>query len=112
MCGKDCPTVENGVNKPGSPPHVRERPTSSLNGGRDVGITPACAGKTMTIEFSVNSVRDHPRMCGKDSTLAITPFVITGSPPHVRERRIMEIMAQSNPRITPACAGKTQMQKP
>ena len=91
---------------------MRERPPLVFVRSVPMGITPACAGKTMTIEFSVNSVRDHPRMCGKDSTLAITPFVITGSPPHVRERRIMEIMAQSNPRITPACAGKTQMQKP
>ena len=46
-------------------------------------------------------------MCGKDLNLARVCIVSTGSPPRVRERRHLVLIAYRLKRITPACAGKT-----
>ena len=66
MCGKDCGREPRLGGKWGSPPHVRERPLASGNMLQIIGITPACAGKTMAGLYKQNYKRDHPRMCGKD----------------------------------------------
>ena len=65
MCGKD--TINDFLpgNNWGSPPHVRERLWRPLLCPLSYGITPACAGKTPLYCSSVDSSRDHPRMCGK-----------------------------------------------
>ena len=60
----------------GSPPHVRERLFRKAIMKAPGGITPACAGKTERPSFVGVVVRDHPRMCGKDSngSLYFRPF--------------------------------------
>ena len=91
----------------GSPPHVRERPVSASKVALPVGITPACAGKTHMDTISLTRARDHPRMCGKDPSQWAAQFILSGSPPHVRERHVLPTLAKVKLRITPACAGKT-----
>ncbi len=49
-------------------------------------------------------------MCGKDWTRTSVKRFRPGSPPRVRERRIGEFICRLNIRITPACAGKTNLQ--
>ena len=66
MCGKDL-SDPSGSNTPsGSPPHVRERLIDYLMTQMRSRITPACAGKTPFVLILLLTVRDHPRMCGKD----------------------------------------------
>ena len=49
-------------------------------------------------------------MCGKDLNAAGVGVTNVGSPPHVRERRSSFENCASTARITPACAGKTQVE--
>ena len=108
MCGKDKSVTSRLISASGSPPHVRERRSMRRWILNAVGITPACAGKTMSSSPCLEYTRDHPRMCGKDQ-LKVRPLLIpTGSPPHVRERPCSDPTILTRPRITPACAGKTQ----
>ena len=87
MCGKD--------------PHIFQ--VVEIN----AGITPACAGKTQICVSSHFTLRDHPRMCGKDQVSKATICLKVGSPPHVRERLFVPSYRTFYYRITPACAGKT-----
>ena len=68
MCGKDRVIVFEKDTNEGSPPHVRERRVIAVLLYCQVGITPACAGKTELTDDISFSVGDHPRMCGKDVT--------------------------------------------
>ena len=36
----------------GSPPRVRGKVTSAINGGISIRITPACAGKSKTVDVN------------------------------------------------------------
>ena len=66
MCGKDKQRRCHGSGTSGSPPHVRERLHAMRVYVQVPGITPACAGKTMSTSLMRRPSRDHPRMCGKD----------------------------------------------
>ena len=53
-------------------------------------------------------IKDHPRVCGKDSAAYNQRMYQMGSPPRMRER-LTEFMTEFDiPRITPAYAGKTK----
>ena len=67
MCGKDNLSQQTGSLIGGSPPHVRERLAIVANKVPRIRITPACAGKTTSVQMIFAWSRDHPRMCGKDS---------------------------------------------
>ena len=51
-------------------------------------ITPACAGKTFRFAHEVVEKMDHPRMRGEDRNAYEYAFVVAGSPPHARGRRV------------------------
>ena len=70
-------------------------------------ITPACAGKTGCFCIEPKSDKDHPRMRGEDIFKYDDGWLIDGSPPHARGRRIRLCLVTACQRITPACAGKT-----
>ena len=86
MCGEK---VTGGnllpVNK-GSPPHVRGKARLVSVTDARLGITPACAGKSVLTAYSNSFFGDHPRMCGEKCW------------------EVPEIVYDY--RITPACAGK------
>ena len=107
MCGKDTLNSVSISRRTGSPPHVRERLADVAYSCIAGGITPACAGKTAFVATDPNTVRDHPRMCGKDDCNYIIYRALKGSPPHVRERLATAFVTMLIMRITPACAGKT-----
>ena len=71
--------------------------------------SPACAGKTLPEQASYLHQRDHPRVCGKNVTIAALEMSWVGSPPRVREKRARGHLKNSRRRITPASAGKTQI---
>ena len=53
----------------GSPPHARGRLPLVLDAVEKPGITPACAGKTVSFSIIPPGTRDHPRMRGEDDTM-------------------------------------------
>ena len=73
----------------------------------DQRITPACAGKRLSLSPFMPYFWDHPRLCGKKGKLSIGIRVNMGSPPLVRgkDRFAYNKMVPSG--ITPACAGKS-----
>ena len=107
MRGEDGPTYTQVVEHIGSPPHARGRPCSYDVPFYRLGITPACAGKTILAWGCLGLNRDHPRMRGEDCSVFRWPTRIRGSPPHARGRRFQEVYYVVPRGITPACAGKT-----
>ena len=78
---------------------------------RDNGITPACAGKTPILLIQYFSSKDHPRVCGENRVIILNLLTLIGSPPRVRGKPMLILIAISRSRITPACAGKTDNEK-
>ena len=105
-CGEECWSLScsNGIR--GSPPHVRGRGHGVHPAEHQVGITPACAGKSSSGTPRRCSARDHPRMCGEEYEPGLNGAGREGSPPHVRGRARPWRRARTPRRITPACAGK------
>ena len=50
----------------GSPPRVRGKLANLDKSYNTFRITPACAGKTLTITINNNLLKDHPRVCGEN----------------------------------------------
>ena len=74
------------------------------------GITPAYAGKSITMAMLVTSGKDHPRLCGEKSMVEAILCFLSGSPPPMRGK---DQPAPRQPclfRITPAYAGKSPSQ--
>ena len=69
VCGKNVNSGHGYIPREGSPPRVREELLGVLPDPLEVGITPACAGRTVKPEINALYVRDHPRVCGKNSNM-------------------------------------------
>ena len=107
MRGEDSPPSRPLWGIHGSPPHARgRRPPSDPERPRR-GITPACAGKTLSWFRGKEVSPDHPRMRGEDSIALAGRLGHGGSPPHARGRLGRGRPGRRRRRITPACAGKT-----
>ena len=107
MRGEDCAPTPASLILFGSPPHARGRPRKRAVGPFGGGITPACAGKTITRCGNVYDYKDHPRMRGEDLGQPMHSTSPGGSPPHARGRQYATASSSNIYRITPACAGKT-----
>ena len=99
-------TLNSGL---GSPTLARERLRVRLFSKVHFRITPACAGKTNSTFSKANRLRDHPRLRGKDYANPQFHVDERGSPPLARERPFHGDGQPAQPRITPACAGKTDI---
>ena len=107
VCGKNANAEASTTTTMGSPPRVREKQVDFDGLATIIGITPACAGKTLQKLNGVSFSRDHPRVCGKNFGCMRGCFRQPGSPPRVREKLRLYAWMLSSTRITPACAGKT-----
>ena len=107
MCGENWPLMLCCACCVGSPPRVRGKRGVIAGGGGELGITPACAGKTCVRRLSSFRRWDHPRVCGENFLRSLAVLLMVGSPPRVRGKRRPGSMRHRPPRITPACAGKT-----
>ena len=72
------------------------------------GITPACAGKRSRRTGRRWRSRDHPRVCGEKGPEEMARYLMGGSPPHVRGKVGLRLIAAQDDGITPACAGKSE----
>ena len=91
----------------GSPPRVRGKPLNFQAHICVVRITPACAGKTRVSFGTMGKGKDHPRVCGENCLDNANGDEWLGSPPRVRGKPGTALYPGVTPRITPACAGKT-----
>ena len=93
----------------GSPPQVRGKLSFFLCQPSMYGITPAGAGKTLSVYHHYTLNRDHPRRCGENQKRQLRIFGLIGSPPQVRGKLIKCSNIIISGRITPAGAGKTKL---
>ena len=89
MCGENLLKTCSNISIIGSPPRVRGKRHTPFPDKKKSRITPACAGKTLSVGNDTGNSGDHPRVCGEN----------VHRPNHRR----------SAGRITPACAGKTRL---
>ena len=65
VCGEKHTTFFVRPRKWGSPPRMRGKVTGSARAPLNARITPAYAGKSLTIQKMTTRSRDHPRVCGE-----------------------------------------------
>ena len=106
-CGENCPYFEPVWGDKGSPPRMRGKPARMLLRLLMEGITPADAGKTNIVRYSVHGHEDHPRGCGENTVRYIAGISSGGSPPRMRGKPETPAVPKSCTGITPADAGKT-----
>ena len=73
----------------------------------EIGIIPACAGKSAGTGSRSGASWDHPRVCGEKPFSQLDSTVPPGSPPRVRGKARDGAVHILELGITPACAGKS-----
>ena len=107
-CGENSPFAVATRFLTGSPPRMRGKPVTAVGLDGKARITPADAGKTEDWKSKYEKEQDHPRGCGENSAASVILPFLSGSPPRMRGKRLLENHAESEPGITPADAGKTR----
>ena len=91
----------------GSSPRVRGTLCGSLSAPNLTGIIPACAGNTRVMHGFLNTIWDHPRVCGEHTCNAWFLEYNLGSSPRVRGTHASRMVSACEEGIIPACAGNT-----
>ena len=91
----------------GSPPRMRGKAKRRPGSIEKFGITPAYAGKSLTMLPTAFVPRDHPRVCGEKGKGGVLTMAETGSPPRMRGKVGGAKNIAGTARITPAYAGKS-----
>ena len=103
MCGEKVHTDFPGDGQLGSPPHVRGKARPACFHLRNLRITPACAGKSLSVALTFGLSGDHPRMCGEKWPMPDKFPACPGSPPHVRGKvkgaNRLSTLFQDHPRM-------------
>ena len=108
VCGEKRWTEHHPSRGLGSPPRVRGKVRFVVCSLLEVGITPACAGKSGSRARRERKARDHPRVCGEKEEFAGKEGRRKGSPPRVRGKGRESGIHRLEAGITPACAGKSK----
>ena len=106
VCGEKICWFTPTTRQIGSPPRMRGKVILLDTKSCHDGITPAYAGKSLTIPKLSTASRDHPRVCGEKREAATRRRAALGSPPRMRgkEKGLLGVLGLD--RITPAYAGK------
>ena len=107
VCGENETTVCFAVVHRGSSPRVRGKPCDAAPARRDLGLIPACAGKTLSPDTPDSMVAAHPRVCGENFARTPARESYSGSSPRVRGKHDRGGGEAQGLRLIPACAGKT-----
>ncbi len=86
-CGENPRYSTQHFSRQGSPPQVRGKPERNISGRSGFGITPAGAGKTLSLFFPPQLRQDHPRRCGENRIFNFLFCHRYGSPPQVRGKQ-------------------------
>ena len=106
-CGENVHRVDSLCRRVGSPPRMRGKRISKDAQRRERRITPAHAGKTLSIDIVSITCTDHPRACGENDIYLRGSMRFRGSPPRMRGKLSPQGISAYTARITPAHAGKT-----
>ena len=109
VCGEKGRVEKMRRTRVGSPPHMRGKARPACVHLRNLGITPAYAGKRVCRLFRSAERRDHPRICGEKAWVGESKNDATGSPPHMRGKVSESRCACAYHGITPAYAGKSRL---
>ena len=107
-CGENSECRCRAVCGVGSPPRMRGKPAFTTASIAAIRITPADAGKTISLSRAVFRIWDHPRGCGENYISTTKSSRYLGSPPRMRGKPVHPDDSRDCARITPADAGKTQ----
>ena len=91
----------------GSPPPTRGTHGAGRFNALTARITPAYAGNTGSLNKSIATVQDHPRLRGEHSSTVPPVGIAIGSPPPTRGTLCVNVKFIKYNRITPAYAGNT-----
>ena len=105
-CGEKFQMFTDIVQLLGSPPHMRGKVRVCVKSDLATRITPAHAGKSLSIFDIFHLRQDHPRTCGEKSIIVHIVVYQSGSPPHMRGKGKNDTGTAVKVRITPAHAGK------
>ena len=105
VCGEQSRSGAGTSFLAGSPPRVRGTGKIEENPESATRITPACAGNRGRLQRKRLGNRDHPRVCGEQSTARVILSAGKGSPPRVRGTGNLFHAHDGSEGITPACAG-------
>ena len=95
----------------GSSPHARGTPRWSVFPPSASGLIPACAGNTRQPVSQVFDAGAHPRMRGEHNAPVLGRLHQGGSSPHARGTRLPAGPIPPRPRLIPACAGNTRVER-
>ena len=88
VCGEKLYSVLTPYPGKGSPPRMRGKVPFGSVTCLNHGITPAYAGKSLTIQKMTTRSRDHPRVCGEKGLALPLALPPQGSPPRMRGKGI------------------------
>ena len=109
VCGEQVDSLTWFEEVVGSPPRVRGTACLCDCVAQAWGITPACAGNRPPEIPCKSGTPDHPRVCGEQEDFQTDPQVRLGSPPRVRGTGFPWLDSRRPRRITPACAGNSNI---
>ena len=107
VCGENYDMNILSFNGTGSSPRVRGKLRFDVCRPRNWRLIPACAGKTQCATPNRYVEWAHPRVCGENHHTIADSAGNSGSSPRVRGKQCSRILSVSQPRLIPACAGKT-----
>ena len=73
VCGEKRESVASAAVTQGSPPRVRGEVAAPQLGLLGIGITPACAGRSLASSVLPVGREDHPRVCGEKQISSWVP---------------------------------------
>ena len=107
VCGENTTAAACWGTIPGSSPRVRGKPAGLPGRPSEVGLIPACAGKTPPSCALRPAWSAHPRVCGENASNSRRASTRVGSSPRVRGKPHVGDDAGLPHGLIPACAGKT-----
>ncbi len=107
VCGEKTTAAEPLVGVGGSPPRMRGKVLQPIRPLDHLGITPAYAGKSVSLSSQVCQGVDHPRVCGEKFPRPLLVLCLSGSPPRMRGKAPNGMRPLKPSGITPAYAGKS-----
>lgn len=92
-----------------SPPHMRGKRHHLRRRFYVPGITPAHAGKSLSLSGWFSGRRDHPRICGEKWPSRRCAQGRRGSPPHMRGKDLEKLAHERRCGIPPRVRGKADV---
>ena len=109
VCGEHHTPGEGEPDDVDLPPRVRGARCAIAGLRVPERLTPACAGSTLLQPHVAHLVSTYPRVCGEHPSQPTLPIRSVDLPPRVRGAQTTRTNDQDSPRLTPACAGSTQL---